>query len=52
MAQKRTHFKTGVLVASTNNLRRIQTKRFETAVRYVNGVNPTIIGTKIIGFKS
>ncbi len=52
MAQKRTHFKTGALVASTNNLRRIQAKRFDTLVRYVDGISPSIISTRIIGFKS
>jgi hypothetical protein len=52
MTQKRKRIKTGRLVASTNHLRSIQSKRLDILVKYVsNAFNNTIISQEIIGIR-
>ncbi len=51
MAQKRIHFKTATLEASSNPHRNILAKRLVMAVRYVEGMNPKILDIKPIGIK-
>jgi hypothetical protein len=51
MASKRTHFKVGTLVASTNSLKNIQAKRLIMAVKYSTGFPPNIINTTVIDVK-
>lgn len=51
MAQKRTRFKTATLEASSNPQRNILAKRLVMAVRYVAGINPTILSIEAVGVK-
>jgi hypothetical protein len=52
MTQKRPRIKTGRLVASTNHLKNIQSKRLDIIVKYVSkAFNNTIISQEIIGIR-
>lgn len=52
MAQKRKRIKTGMLVASTNSLTHIKSKRLNILVKYVsNAFSNTIISKEVIGIR-
>jgi hypothetical protein len=48
MASKRTHFRVGTLVASTDKLKNIKAKRLIMAVKYSVGFPPNIIKVTVI----
>jgi hypothetical protein len=52
MASKRTHFRVGTLVASTDKLKNIKAKRLIMAVKYTTGFSPSIINITTIGVNS
>ena len=52
MAQKRKHFKTGTLEASSDPHRNILAKRLAINVRYVPGIIPLFLKSEIVGIKS
>jgi hypothetical protein len=51
MAQKRIHFKTATLEASSNPHRNILAKRLVMVVKYVAGINPKVLSIEAIGVK-
>jgi hypothetical protein len=51
MAQKRKHFKKGILEASTNPHRNIFAKRLIMEVRYSLDFIPNIISTEAVGIR-
>lgn len=52
MAQKRTRFRKATLEASSNPHRNILAKRLVMAVRYVAGINPTVLSVEAVGVKT
>lgn len=52
MAQKRKRFRVATLEASSNPQRNILAKRLVMAVRYVAGINPTVLSIEAVGIKT
>jgi hypothetical protein len=51
MAQKRIHFRTATLEASSDPHRNILAKRLVMAVKYVAGIKPKVLSIEAVGVK-